>query len=96
MTGYVAPGYFGSASVLTSTANKELIQQHRPSGWGANINAYWFSFDNVQDCTVKINGSGAIFIAAGEGFKIDPQFDPIYSFVIVEADITYRYQGSYR
>lgn len=92
---YVEGNYFGaSGASLTSTANKEIIQQHKKGGDSDDkIIAVKFFFENTQACTVKINGADAIGIPAGEGFAIDETYPPIATFVIVESGITYSYYG---
>ena len=91
----IGSGYFGSASLLTSTANVELIQQHKPANI-AVFQSYKFSFSNVEACTVKINDSDdAIYLKAGQGFSTDYYDAPVYSFAIVTNAIQYNYVGAY-
>lgn len=93
----VGSGYFGSNNLLTSTANQEIIQQNKPSGWGDSLfPTYKISFMNLQDCHIIINNSVAqIYLGANIGFETDSFDKEIYSFVIVESDISYFYIGAY-
>lgn len=90
------PSYFGSADILISTANKEIIQQHKPTGWTTTLEAYKFEFKCIQDCHIKINGGDSIFFEAGYEFVIDNTDIPILTFVIVEPNIQYKYFGAHR
>jgi hypothetical protein len=88
-------GYFGSATLLTSTANVELIQQHKPSDY-ASFSAKKFKFTNKAICTIKINDSDdAIYLAANEGFESNHYDMPIYYFYVVTNGIQYTYWGTY-
>lgn len=89
-------GYFGSDTLKTSTANIEIIQQHKPVTMNELFEAYKFSFMNYSTCTVKINGSSnALYLREGQGFCSEMCDLPIYSFIIVTAGITYNYIGAY-
>jgi len=90
------PAYFGSTNILTSTANQEIIQQHKPSGWTITIEAYKFEFKSLQDCHIKINDGASIFFEAGYEFIVDISDISVYKFVIVESGIQYKYFGTYR
>jgi hypothetical protein len=84
-------GYIGSNSLQTSTANQEII----PS-IPIQYNLYKFQFQNDEDCSIFINKSAApLFLRAGQGFEMDKNDAPIYSFKIVEADITFNWIGAY-
>lgn len=87
--------YVGSSDKLTSTANQEIVQQHKPVGWTIPIKFYKFSFMNYQDCHVKINNSDAIFLAANQGFEMNEVDAPVKTFTIVESGIEYSYIGAY-
>ena len=97
MSGYVVgANYFGSASLLTSVGDDELIQQHKPTGIDT-FEAYKFSFINYANCTVKINGSDdAIYLNANQGFSCDYYDAPISTFTVVTAGIHYNYIGAYK
>jgi hypothetical protein len=90
-------GYFGSSALTTSTANQEIIQQNKPTGYmPALLSAYKLSFMNSQDCHVIINSSvNQIYLPANKGFNSDAIDKEIYTFVIVEAGISYCYIGGY-
>jgi len=91
----VGSGYFGSNNLLTSTANQEIIQQNKPVNL-TSFSSYKFSFMNSQDCHVLINGStNQIYLPANKGFNSDDVDKEIYTFVIVEASISYYYLGAY-
>ncbi len=84
--GRVGSSYIGSNSLQTSTANIEIIPD--------DISCYKFSFKNDQSCHVKINGNSGIYLRAGQGFECDQYDKDIYSFVIVEADVTFNFIGA--
>ena len=89
-------GYFGSTGLVTTTANMELIQQHKPSEWTTGFMAYKFNFMNYQDCHIKINGdTNQIFIPAQEGFSMNEVDRKIMTFIVVEANITINYVGAF-
>lgn len=91
----IGSNYFGCSSLQTSTANVEIIQQHKPVGYSDTFEAYKFSFLNNSACTIKINGSSPIYISANQGFNNEYYDAPIYSFVVVTAGIQYNYIGAY-
>jgi hypothetical protein len=86
----MANGYLGNGG--TSTANLELVVA--PTGWSPVV-FYKFSFYNEQACTVKINGSGAIPLRAGQGFESGVEDAKIKSFIIVESGIDYNWIGAH-
>jgi hypothetical protein len=96
MSGFrIGQGYIGTDSLKTSTANQECIPSV-PVNWTGRYNLYKFSFDNAdQSCSVKINGGSPIYLKAGQGFEIQKEDAPIWSFVIVEAGISYNWIGAY-
>ena len=76
--------FIGTSEVSTSTANLDIA---------SGVDRFEeIDFYNVDACTVKINGSDAIYLRAGQGF-IDES--PIYKFIIVEESIDYNYIASY-
>lgn len=87
--------YVGSPNKLTSTANQEIVQQHKPSGWTMAMKFYKFSFMNYQDCHVRINGSDPIFLAANQGFEMNEVDALIKTFEIIDSGIEYSYIGAY-
>lgn len=91
----IGNGYFGTSAMLISTANLEVIQQHKPATWDGQFTTYKFAFNNAGACQVKINGSDSIYLAANQGFTSDYYDQPIYSFVIVTNAINYNYIGAY-
>jgi hypothetical protein len=94
MSHVVGSGYFGSGSLLTSSGNDELIQQHKPTGFDSFC-AYKFNFYNIELCTIKINDSDAIYLKANQGFSSDYYDAPIYTFEIVTKSVQYTYIGMY-
>lgn len=91
----IGQGYIGSDSLKTSVAGAEIIP-NVPSNWTGKYNLYKFSFDNAeQPCSVKINGGNQIYLKAGQGFEIQKEDAPIWSFVIVEAGIKYNFIGAF-
>jgi len=90
----IGSGYFGCSSTQTSTANVEIIQQHKPSSY-TNFSAYKLSFMNNLACQIKINNGDAIYLKANQGFSCDYYDFPISSFIIVTASVEYNYLGAY-
>lgn len=91
----IGSGYFGSSTLLTSTGNNELIQQHKPSSY-TSFETYKFSFFNNSACTIKINDSNdEIYLKANQGFSSEYYDAPIYSFIIVTSNVQYNYIGAY-
>jgi hypothetical protein len=86
-------GYIGTDSVKTSTANLEIIPTPPSTYQYKKYSLYKFSFVNGQDCTVVVNGETTLFIPAGQGFEIGEIDQPINSFVIKEAGVTYTFVG---
>jgi len=87
--------WLGSPSILTSTANKELVPPS-PAGWvNMKLGFYKFDFRNLQACTVKINDGAPIYLDAEQGFNSSSEDAIIYSFVIVETNIQYQWVGAY-
>jgi len=92
----VGSGYFGSSDLIISTANQEILQQYKPANYKTSFSAYKFSFMNLQDCHVVINGSPSqIYLKANTGFEIDSGDKEIYTFVIVEASVSCYCIGAY-
>jgi hypothetical protein len=86
--------YLGSSDIQLSSANQEIIPLP-PAGWTGKYNFYKFSFFNEQSVKVKVNGGNPIYLQANQGFNIDQVDAPIYSFVIVDAGITFNWIGAY-
>ena len=80
--------FFGSADILTSTSNQELVNLQSP-----NTAFGKFSFMNDQSCTVSINGSLPIRLRASQGFDCEKRDYHINSFVIIEPSITFNWIG---
>ena len=57
-----------------------------------NLRLTTFSFFNEQDCTVIINGTEKITVFGGFGLQLQYNI-PVFSFVIVEPDITFFWIG---
>lgn len=87
-------GYIGSTEVQVSTANQEVVPP-KEEGWTHGYNFYKFAFYNDQDCSVKINNKNTIFLRATQGFSMDQVDSPIFSFVIIEPNISYNFIGTY-
>lgn len=87
-------GYLGSPSMQPSSANQELVPAP-PANWTYGYKLKKFSFNNEQNCTVRINGAVTIFLKAGQGFEVSHDDFPITSFKIVEANVTFNWIGSY-
>jgi len=87
--------YFGSPDIQVSTANQEIIQANKPTDWTfQKIYAYRFSFTNNTACHIKLNGSAnQIYLASGQGFEMDMYDSQLFSFVIVEAGVSFSYIG---
>jgi len=94
----VGAGYFGDATLQSSTPNVEIIQPFKPANYTTAITfaAYKFTFANQDACSVLINDStDPIYLADSQGFSMGYEDAPIYSFKIVEAGITYNCVGAY-
>lgn len=89
-------GYCGSPSLLTSIENKEIIQQHKPANHVGEFSAYRFSFNNLQDCVIKINGGSNIFLIANQGFSMSYEDRWVNTFTIVTPDVQYNYVFAYK
>lgn len=91
----IGSGYIGTDSIKTSTAMQEIIPTP-PLSWSVGYKLYKFEFINSdQDCTVIINSTTTLFLRAGYGFEINESDQPITSFIIKEAGVTYTYTGFY-
>jgi len=91
----MANGYIGSATLLTSVGNDEIIPAPPVSWVNAIYHFYKFVFTNDVACTIKINGGDDIYIAAGQGFKTEKGDITITSFIVKEANVNYTYLGYY-
>ena len=91
----IGRGYKGSPYIETSTTMHQVVPP-KPEGWSLGYNFYKFSFVNNMDCTVIINNQSEIFLPITQGFNIDENDAPIYSFVIKESGVTYNFVGAYR
>ena len=91
----IGQGYCGSDNKVTSVANQEIIQPHKPATWTTNFNAYKFSFKTFVDCHVKINGGDPIFLEANQIFSTDYTDKEINTFVVVEPNVVFTYLFSY-
>lgn len=93
-----ASGYLGSPELQTSTANQELIPLADAS-WTSGYKFRKLSFDNEQECTVKIidkhDKESTHFLKAGYGFEVSYLDPAIKSFVIVEAGINFIWSATY-
>lgn len=88
MNNNLLAGYMGSPSILTSAERQELILP--------GVVYHKFSFFNYGECTILVNGSDPIFLAAEQGFSSDSSDTPIKSFVVVEADIKFNWIGAFK
>ena len=85
--------YFGSAELLTSVGNEDLIVAKKTSLGRSYLETTYFQFYNVEDCVVQVNSGDSIFIGAGEGMEFkDEKLD---SFKIISANVQYRYTGRF-
>lgn len=91
----MANGYLGSDSVLTSTANLEVVPKAPESWTDERYSFYKFSFINKSNCTIKINGGEPIYLEKNQGFECGKEDAKINSFVIVEADVQFNWIGAY-
>lgn len=89
----MAIGYLGSDILETSTANQELVPS-KPSDWTVGYHLIKFSFANVQDCTIIVNGE-TIFIPAGKGFEVGKDDPPVTSFIIVQSGVQFNWAAVY-
>ena len=87
-------GYLGTSRVETSSANQEIIPAS-PSDWTVKYQIHKFSFINYDETNVIINGTTNILLGVNEGFEMSYQDAPIYSFVIVNPNVRYKFIASY-
>lgn len=87
-------GYLGSGSIVTSKSFEELIPS-APKNWSTGYTIKKLYLENIEECTIKINGETEILLRAEKGFQIDYRDKPIYSLVIKEAGIQYNFAASY-
>lgn len=91
----VGHSFLGSSSLQTSIANQELVPI-APEDWiNSHLSFYKFSFDNDQECTIKVNGGNLLFLKAGQGFESTEVDAPIHSFIVVTAGVTFNWIGAY-
>jgi len=89
-------GFIGSATILTSVANQEIIPDPDPSlNWTQGYKLAKVTLLNYSDCTVKINNGLPIFLKSYQGFNTDGTDALITSLKIVENGILYSFMGSY-
>lgn len=88
MTNNLLAGFIGSPNVITSSKDQELVQK--------GIVFHKFSFFNYATCTVSINGSEPIYLAAEQGFNSDSSDAKIKSFIIIESGINFNWIGAFR
>lgn len=81
-------GFIGSSSILTSIENQELVKK--------GIVFHKFSYFNYEACTVSINGSSPIYLAAEQGFTSDFHDTKIKSFVILNSGVNFNWIGAFR
>ena len=79
--GFYAPLYFILITKSLRSADKCLKQYSFKK----------FSFENEQECHLKINGSEPIFLKEGYGFDVGYDDPPIRSLVIVESGVEYQW-----
>lgn len=87
-------GYLASPKLETSTANQEIIDS-APAHWTQGYKLYKFSFMNRQDVTVIINKKTTAYLEARQGFNMEQGDEPIFSFVIVDANVTFNFIGAF-
>lgn len=81
-------GFLGSPAIITSTAEQELVEK--------GIFYHKFSFFNYETCTISINGSDPIYLAAEQGFSSDFHDVLVKSFIIKEANIRHNWVGAFK
>lgn len=87
-------GYLASPELEISTANQQIVP-NKPSHWTVGYKLYKFSFMNDQATKVIINNKTTAYLRAGQGFEMEIGDAPIYSFVIVDAEISYNWIGAF-
>lgn len=85
---YIGSGVVGTATPTESTAAIELVPT-------TVDNFKKIVFKNVDICTIKVNGSDPIYLAANQGYQTEIGELLISKFVIVEADVTYTFYATY-
>lgn len=93
---HIGNGYLASEELKVSVANEEVIPSPPAElRWTRGYMCGKFEWMNDQDATVIINGKVRAFIRAGQGFAIGVGSQPIYSFVIENAGVTYNYLAEF-
>lgn len=87
-------GYLGSGKIVTSKKNQQLVPA-APSHWSTGYTLKKIHLENIEECTIEINGTTEILLRAGNGFQIDYNDLPIHSLIIKEAGIQYNFAASY-
>lgn len=84
--------YFGSADwTISDTIGQDLIADYKTSNGFTHLTTNEFDFYNLEECVIQVNGSTNILLAAKEGFNDKG----VFSFKIMTANVTYKYQASY-
>jgi len=84
---------YGSAALQTSVAEAEIVPTI--SGWENSGLAFkTFELLNKEICHISINGSGDIYLAAGQGVKFSFGDGTVKSVKITEDNITFNWIGT--
>lgn len=94
MMSLTGSNYNGSSALQTSTENQQILPLP-PSNWTIKLSYYKFSFMNDDACTVKINDGDPLYLRARQGFNSDARDAAIWSFVVIEPDITFNWIGAF-
>jgi hypothetical protein len=84
-------GFNGDKGV--TTASQEILTV--PASHNVPNYYYELSFLNLQACTVKINGGNPIPLDPEQGVETDANDAKIYSLVVVESGIDFKWFGKY-
>lgn len=85
-------GVVGSATLLTSVANEEIIPAP-PAEWDIGYNFYRFELLNDQGCSIIVNGSDPMYLRPGQGFETQKGDEIVRSIKIVEDGVTFNWMG---
>lgn len=97
MSGFrMGSGFIGSDDILiTSKTMTEIIPIEPKSYPYAKCHCYKLSFINLKPCHFVINENSRFYSDALEGWESTEIDAEIYSFIIEEENIDYKFRGAY-
>lgn len=86
--------YKGCSTLMTSTANQEIVPEI-PDTDGVRYTFTSFSFFNLEDVQVIINNDETHYFVAKTGFQTNSLNTRINSFVIVTPNVNFTWIAEY-